>query len=76
MFIKPLSCFALLLCCINAVSQERTNGGGSLVGVTVTGETMLDVIKINLPDFSTEVILPNATEVCNLSTLEMFLKCI
>ena len=60
---KLLSCLALFICYLNVVSQEWDDASGSLVGITVTGETMLDIIKINLPDFSTEVLLPNATEV-------------
>ena len=68
MYAKPLSTFVLLMCylsqfCHGKPNQEMVADSGSLIGVTVTGETVLDIVKINLPDFSVDIILPNATEV-------------
>ena len=58
--------FALIISCLNAVCVAKSAvnvDGESLIGITVTGETVLDIVKINMADFSVDVILPNATEV-------------
>ena len=86
MYAKSLASFTLLICCLNAVCFGKSNrdaidADGSLIGATVVGETVLNIVKLNLPDFSVDVVLPNATEVpifnallVNLDIANWFIK--
>ena len=62
---------AAFLCSICSGRQAIFARGQSskerLVGVTVVGETVLNIISVGLPDFDVNVLVPNATEVGSIS---------